>query len=183
MTSSRKCVFGDKAKNTFLEELSRTGLLAKSARAVGTNSRRIRSECDLNKEFEYEMQEALLLYAEKVQAELARRAIEGVKEVVYFQGQKCGTKTVYSDSLLTQLVKAKSPEFREKISVDTTIHGGVLLTLPTAQTQNEWLEAANEPSQLPAHENNSNDIIDIEPAETDRDITHSEVADQSKTTE
>ena len=101
---------------------------------------------------------------QRVQEEVARRAIEGVEEVVYFQGEACGKKTNYSDSLLTTLVKAKSPEFREKLSVDTTIHGGVLLTLPPAQTQEAWLEATQQ-AQLPAP---SQDIQDTQ--ENDKEI-------------
>ena len=157
-------MFDDIVKNTFLEEVRRTGLVAKSARSAGTNSRRIRSECEIDKEFSLEFQEALQIYSEVAQEELARRAIDGVEETVYFQGSPCGKKINYSDSLLTTLVKAKSPEFREKLSVDTTIHGGVLLTLPPAKTQEDWIEAANAPAQLPAPENEENapvSIIDI----------------------
>lgn len=157
-------MFDDTVKNTFLEEVRRTGLVVTSARSAGTNSRRIKSECELDKEFALDFQEALQIYSELAQKELARRAIEGVEETVYFQGMPCGTKINYSNSLLTTLVKAKSPEFREKLSVDTTIHGGVLLTLPQAQTQEAWIAAANAPPQLPAPKNEENDsttIIDI----------------------
>jgi hypothetical protein len=162
VSSQRKFIFDDGVRNTFLEALRRTGLLAKSARAAGTNSRRIKSERDVDKEFDADVQEALLEYSESVQEELHRRAIEGVEEDVYFQGVVVGTKVSYSDSLLTTLVKAKSAEFREKIAVDTTIHGGVLLTLPPAPTQEAWLEST-EPAQLPAPESDENDnsIIDI----------------------
>lgn len=160
MVTSRKFVLDDILRNTFLEEVRRTGLIATSARAIGTNSLRIKSECEIDKEFAVEFQEALLGYAESTQAELHRRAVDGVKETVYFQGSPCGEKTNYSDALLTTLVKAKSSEFREKIAVDTTIHGGVLLTLPPAKSQEAWLESTK-PAQLPAPENKENDIIDI----------------------
>ena len=167
MELKRKFVFNDAVKNTFLESVRRTGLVAKSAKAAGTNSRRIRTECELDKEFSHEFQEALVEYAESVQEELHRRAIDGVEETVYFQGIPCGTKINYSDSLLTTLVKAKSPEFREKLSVDTTIHGGVLLTLPPAATKEAWIEASN-PAQLPAapeEELEEANVIDVESEE------------------
>lgn len=166
---SRKFIFDDTVKSTFLESVRRTGLVAKSARAAGTNSRRIKSECEVDKEFAADMQESLLIYAESIQEELHRRAVEGVEEDVYFQGAVCGTKINYSDSLLTTLVKAKSPEFREKLSVDTTIHGGVLLTLPPAPSQEAWLESTK-PAQLTAGEEDHDDnIIDCEV--TDEPIT------------
>ncbi len=159
-------MFDDTVKNTFLEEVRRTGLIAKSAKSAGTTSRRIKSECESDEEFEIEFQEALQLYSEVVQAELARRAIDGVEETVYFQGNPCGTKINYSDALLTTLVKAKSSEFREKVSVDTTIHGGVLLTLPPAQTQEAWLESSK-PEQLPAPKNEleESEVIDVKSTE------------------
>lgn len=164
---SRKFVFDDVARNTFLEAVRRTGLIAQSARAAGTNSRRIKSECEEDKEFAADMQESLMLYAEMVQEELHRRAVEGVEEDVYFQGVKCGTKRNYSDALLTTLVKAKSPEFREKIAVDTTIHGGVLLTLPPAKDEQAWLDSTK-PAELPASseepepEYQEAEVIDVE---------------------
>jgi hypothetical protein len=164
VSSQRKFIFDDGARNTFLESLRRTGLVATSAKLVGVNSRRIKSECEVDKEFAADMQEALLEYSERIQAELHRRAVDGVPETVYFQGVPCGTKINYSDSLLTTLVKAKSPEFREKIAVDTTIHGGVLLTLPPAQSQEAWLESTK-PKQLEAsseEETQEESIIDAE---------------------
>lgn len=163
MAKKRRLIFDDIVKNLFLDSVSRTGLVAKSARLIGTNSRRIKTECELDKEFAEDFQEALVEYAESCQEELHRRAIDGVEEDVYFQGVKCGTKINYSDSLLTMLVKAKSPEFREKLSVDTTIHGGVLLTLPQAPDPQAWLESANQ-AQLPAPEEQFEeaDVIDVE---------------------
>jgi len=149
VATKRKFIFNDIVKTAFLESVRRTGLVAKSASAVGTSSRRIKTECEVDKDFGADFQEALVMYAESVQEELHRRAMEGVEEIVYFQGVECGRKINYSDSLLTTLVKAKSPEFREKLSVDTTIHGGVLCVLPQAPTTNKWLETAN-PAQLPA---------------------------------
>lgn len=166
VAASRKIIFGDNVKNTFLTEVKRTGLVATAARNAGTNSRRIKTECEQDKEFEADLKECLMIYAETIQAELHKRAVEGVEEDVYFQGQVCGQKINYSDALLTTLVKAKSPEFREKLSVDTTIHGGVMLTIPQAQTTREWLTEAN-PAQLPAPEESEADpakmdIIDVE---------------------
>ena len=168
MNTKRKFLFDDAVKHTFIEAVRRTGLVAKSAKAAGTNSRRIKTECEQDKEFEQELQESLVIYAETVQEELHRRAVDGVEEDVYFQGAVCGTKINYSDALLTTLVKAKSPEFREKLSVDTTIHGGVLLTLPQAPNPTAWIEAANTPAQLPAPEEDAPEeasIIDVESEE------------------
>jgi hypothetical protein len=169
----RKFTFDDMLKNTFLETVRRTGLVAKAAKLIGTTMRRVRTECEADKDFGEEFKEALLIYAESIQEELHRRAVVGVQEDVYFQGVVCGQKTNYSDALLTTLVKAKSPEFREKLSVDTTIHGGVLLTLPPAASQQAWLDATtpaqlNAPPESEAHGSagpGSGHIIDISDAD------------------
>lgn len=162
----RKFVFNDVVKNTFLEAVRRTGLIVQAARSAGTNSRRIKKECEDDKEFGVDFQEALMDYAESCQKELHRRAIDGVTEDVYFQGVVCGQKQNYSDALLTTLVKAKSPEFREKLSVDTTIHGGVLCVLPQAVSPEAWIEATKQ-AQLPAAptEEEEENIIDAESTE------------------
>jgi len=163
--SVRKYIFDDAVKGTFLEAVRRSGLVTTSAKAVGLTSRHVKKECEEDEEFAAAFQDALVEYAESIQAELHRRAVEGITEDVYFQGVVCGQKINYSDALLTTLVKAKSPEFREKLSVDTTIHGGVLLTLPPAQSQQQWLESTK-PAELPAHEGDDEleeaNIIDVE---------------------
>jgi hypothetical protein len=42
-----------------------------------------------------------------------KRAVHGVEEDVYFKGEVVGQKTVYSDGLLTTLLKGKIPEFQK----------------------------------------------------------------------
>lgn len=47
-----------------------------------------------------------------------RRAVEGVEKRVVSAGQDLGTETVYSDTLLTLLLKANLPEkYRERVDV------------------------------------------------------------------
>lgn len=164
MTVKRKFILDDEKINLFLEELRRTGLVATSARSVGTNSRTINRAIENDQEFAEAYEEALLEYQELLQAEMHRRAVEGVEEEVYFQGVPVGTKTVYSDSLLATLTKAKVPEFRDKQKLDVAVSGGVLLTLPPAQSPEQWLESTEIAGELPApkEEIEEADIIDVE---------------------
>ncbi len=51
--------------------------------------------------------------------EAVRRAYEGVKEDVFYQGNVCGEKQVYSDGLLMFMLKAARPDvYRERTSID-----------------------------------------------------------------
>lgn len=53
---------------------------------------------------------ARLMAADHLEEEAWRRAVKGHKQPVFFKGEKCGEITVYSDQLLTQLLKAYKPE-------------------------------------------------------------------------
>jgi len=44
--------------------------------------------------------------------EMVRRARDGVKKGVYFQGTLCGYETVYSDGLMMMLARAGDPKYR-----------------------------------------------------------------------
>lgn len=50
---------------------------------------------------------------EEIRAEIRRRAIDGVEEPVFHQGQVVGTVTRYSDRLLYALAKSRLPEYQE----------------------------------------------------------------------
>lgn len=62
------------------------------------------------------------LYDDLLLNEVDRRAVEGVKEDVYYQGEKIGEKMKYSDSLLMFRVKGRLPEYRESGGI--SINGG-----------------------------------------------------------
>src|SRR5215468_7479743 len=56
--------------------------------------------------------------AEILEDEAIRRAVEGVPKGVHYQGQECGTETVYSDGILMFLLRGANPEkYRERTGV------------------------------------------------------------------
>ena len=69
-------------------------------------------------EFKANYDDAVLAYSDVVRAEVHRRAIDGVDEDVYHQGQAVGTKRVYSDSILLAMAKAVVPEYNAKLDVN-----------------------------------------------------------------
>lgn len=51
--------------------------------------------------------------------EARRRAYEGIEKPVHYQGVQTDTVTEYSDSLISFLIKAKRPEYRQVIAHQT----------------------------------------------------------------
>ena len=90
---------------------------------------------------------SLELFADRLETEMARRAIDGYNEPVFYQGQRVGEIRKFSDQLAITLAKAHRPErFRDNIKLDAEISGGVLL-VPQKMTVEEYLaEAAAPPS-------------------------------------
>jgi hypothetical protein len=167
----RKFVFDELVKQTFLDHLERFGAPHNAARAVGTNIRRISSERKKDEEFDEACAESMEMFRESVEMELRRRAVDGVEEGVYYMGERIDTVRKYSDSLMTLLVKKLNPEYGDKLKVDTTITGGVLLTAAPAQSPEAWLEAQQRAALPPAQNedqiDNDERVIDVTTAESD----------------
>lgn len=64
-------------------------------------------------------EQAKLEASEFLEAEARRRAVDGVQEPVFYQGQICGYVMKYSDALLIKLLQANLPE-KFKDRVETT---------------------------------------------------------------
>jgi len=79
------------------------------------------------------------IYSEKVQHTVHCRAINGWIEPVYYKGEWCGNKRVFSERLLELQAKKVCPDYRDKSSVDVNVSGGVLVVHSTAMTKEEWL--------------------------------------------
>ena len=58
-------------------------------------------------------QSAQARYLEKMEIEADRRALDGVNQDIFYQRDKIGTKTIYSDNLLMFRMKKLDPSYRE----------------------------------------------------------------------
>lgn len=94
--------------------------MSRAARAVDRSRMGAYKARDVDAQFAEDWDEALLEATDGLHYECYRRAVEGVPEPVFYQGDECGTITRYSDSLLMSLLKAHDPRFRPKLehSVD-----------------------------------------------------------------
>jgi len=91
----------------YLAELEEHGMPYTAAKAAGTTVRAVERLAEASADFAYYLECATEAAADKVEAEVRRRAIDGIDKGVYYQGDLVATEKQYSDSLLTLLAKAK----------------------------------------------------------------------------
>ncbi len=68
-----------------------------------------------------------------------QRAVRGVEKGVYYKGEKVDTETQYSDGLLSQLLKARVPGYKED---DAPGRGGMTVNvaiMPRAENYSDWV--------------------------------------------
>lgn len=110
----------------YLTELQSCGLEAKSARAAGVTLRSVKRQYEADPGFKELAMDALEEWADCLEQEAHRRAVEGVDEPVYHQGAIVGYVTKYSDTLLSKLLTGRRPAiFGNKTEV-TGANGGPL---------------------------------------------------------
>jgi hypothetical protein len=89
--------------------------------ASGCNAVQLRRWREEDGAFLVAEQDARNVMADKLEAEAIRRAFKGVRTPVYQGGLLAGHLTVYSDQLLTLLLKAMRPEkYRDRSEVSVT---------------------------------------------------------------
>lgn len=90
-----------------------------------------------------QLTEAERVGALELHSEAIRRAKYGVEKGVYFKGERVDTETVYSDGLLTTLLKGRLPEIfgreAEGIGAINAIGNVQINVMPRADTYDDWL--------------------------------------------
>ncbi len=76
-------------------------------------------------------------HGEKWERACETRGIVGWEEPVFHEGKVVGHKRKYSDRCLEMGLKRFAPEYREKMQVDATISGGVLV-VGSKMSEDEW---------------------------------------------
>jgi len=159
--SKSSVVLSQRKRKVFLEVLGRTGKVKTAAEAAGYADSsfmgRIRRQ---DEEFAKEWEQALRTAAEDVLEPAAiERAVEGVMEDVYYQGDVVGQRINYSDQLLMFLLRGAKPEkFRENVNVSGRLDGefGVSVIPMVASDEDNW-----EKSAIELHERHK--MVDITP--------------------
>ena len=102
----------------FLDALRQTGNVTGSAQLAGRSRAAVYQARDRSETFAKQWDEAIEAATDSMELEARRRALSGVDEPVYYQGQVVGAVRKYSDVLLIFLLKAHRPaKFRDNFSV------------------------------------------------------------------
>ena len=133
---TKRVTLSKRKRRVFLEILSRTGKVTDAAQSVGyTNTSFLHRMYREDKDFAREWDAALESAGDVLEDEAIRRAVDGVREPVYYQGKVVGHKLNYSDQLLMFLLKGTKPDkFADRKKIEGTIEGkiGVALLPMTA---------------------------------------------------
>lgn len=110
------------AKQKFLKSFSLYGNVTKAAKSAKVARYTPYQWAENDEEFAAAWEQAKAAAADHLEQEAYRRAVTGVLEPIYYQGEQVGTVRKYSDALLTLLLKANRPDkFKER-----TEHSGDL---------------------------------------------------------
>lgn len=114
----------DDQRQTFLDVLARTGIIADACREAGTTRTTVRNWRNSDEVFNAAYDEAMEEAADAVESELRRRAIEGVtRQKMIGSGDNAILieEQQYSDTLILALAKATKPDkFAERTKAEIT---------------------------------------------------------------
>src|SRR5438876_11025887 len=91
-------------KTAFLDAYATNGNIRAAAHIAGIDRRTHYKWLDTDKKYVEAFQEALDDFCDRLRHEAARRALQGVKHDVYYQGQVVGQELEYSDRILELLL-------------------------------------------------------------------------------
>ncbi len=129
------------------------GDLLAASRVLGVTYREVCLWRDADPEVAQALHQAQLHGWQTLEGAAYSRAVHGVQKAVYYQGEVCGYETVYSDGLLSQMLKARVPAYaapEERVPQGLTVN---VALMPRASTYEEWVaqrEAVLAPRVLPS---------------------------------
>lgn len=112
----------------FLSAYSELALISPAAKAADVSHSTVLAWEKGDPAFAAQMQVAREEAYDKLEREAMRRATQGVERPVFQGGQWVGSEQVYSDTLMTLLLKGNRPrKFRENISAELSgVNGGAI---------------------------------------------------------
>jgi hypothetical protein len=109
-------------QTAFLGAYAQIGIITKAAKIAGIhrNNHRLwlKEDAEYAEAFKESHQEA----CDNIEAEMRRRAIEGVQKPVFYKGEVCGYITEYSDTMLAMLANGYLPEkYKQKAKIEAEV--------------------------------------------------------------
>lgn len=107
-----------KRDQVFFDTLATTGNVSRAARESGYKRQRVYEIRSADDAFSDSWDDALAEYESMLEAELMRRAVQGVDKPVIFRGEITNTFKEYSDTLLMFYLKKINPAYRDSSKND-----------------------------------------------------------------
>jgi hypothetical protein len=114
----------------FLDKLAAGYSVAAAAREAGYGRQHSYDHRKLDPDFAARWDEAVEAGTDLIEDEMHRRAVHGVEDPVYYQGEQCGVARKYSDTLMIFHLKGRRPE-KYRDTVDLKHAGNVSLSIFT----------------------------------------------------
>lgn len=107
--------FTPEARNLLLECIRRTGVIGPACDEIGISRRTLANHRAVDETLEDDIKAAKQDFVDRAEAELARRAVEGLIKPVFYRGERVDNGEIreYSDQLLIALLKRHVPEYRD----------------------------------------------------------------------
>jgi hypothetical protein len=119
-------------------------MVTTAARAAAVSTETVYQHRKADEAFAQAWAEAYAAYCDRLEMEAYRRAVDGVDEPVYQQGELVGVVRKYSDALLTLKLKRHRPEqYRERVQADINANVTVrpiMAVLPSSLSKDRWAE-------------------------------------------
>jgi hypothetical protein len=109
-----------KKKEEWLEAHRKIGIITATCRKTKIQRSTVYYWMDNDPEFKAAVADAEAEAIELLEAEARRRAHKGTLKPVFYQGKKVGSIREYSDSLMMFIIKAKKPEYKDKVINEMT---------------------------------------------------------------
>lgn len=119
----------------FLLLLREYGIASYAARELGRSEVCFQVLRSQNRDFAAAWDWAEREASDRLELEARKRAVQGIQKPIWYKGDEVGSETVYSDSLLNTLLKAKHRDFKqvdeESDRRDAPVQQIVINTIPS----------------------------------------------------
>lgn len=117
----KKPILSVQVKNKLVKVMAETGDERTACAALEVSRVSFRNALEKDHSFAERISMAKDQYLAELEREAKRRAIDGVEKDIYYQGDKVGTETKYSDKLLETLLHAADPDkYSKQTKVENT---------------------------------------------------------------
>src|SRR5437660_1395509 len=118
------------AQEAFLVSFAKYANVAAACKKVGISRNTVYQWQEHDESFALAYKQAELDAADVLRREAFRRAVVGWDEPVYQLGRLAGTVRKKSDAVLLAMLKARVPEYRDKVDINANIQGSVSHDIP-----------------------------------------------------